>query len=434
MHRKAWSKHFAGVILLGAVMALAGCGSSSSNSGGSAPGKASIKGQTITVLLPYPIPKPLLAQFTAQTGVNVNLSVAAFDSVHSKLIVANTANTYIADVTEVDWSFTGQFATAKWYQPLDNMLPANLVADLGNTESPFKSGGHTYAACYSNDFRMPIYNQKMFDAAGIKQYPQTFAGLAAAVAKLKASGIQHPISIPMAATEGGVTPWYLLTLAMGGQLFDANYQPQFGTPGSAGNKALQFEVDAVKNGWVSPGSVTLDDTPAYDKFVAGASASEFASSPGNLPTANDPKMSSIAGHVKGALVPGINGPGSSFGLPEGLGIPVTAQHKDAALAFIKWFGQTNTAVELYKGAGFLPCEASALKQLTTTHQLYSGDVIQAELHHVVSLFPSGAPKWYSQFSSDAQGAVNSAVKGGTSVSAALSNLAKQASALAKGSS
>ncbi len=434
MHRTGRFKGLAAVVLLGVVMALAACGSSSSGGGFTASGKASIKGQTITVLLPYNIPKALLAQFTAQTGVKVNLSVAAFDAVHSKLIVANTANTYIADVTEVDWSFTGQFATAKWYEPLDKVLPANLVADLGNTQSPFKSGGHTYAACYSNDFRMPIYNQKMFDAAGIKKYPQTFTGLAAAIAKLKASGIQYPLSIPMAATEGGVTPWYLLTLAMGGQLFDANYKPQFGTPGSAGNKALQFEVDAVKNGWVSPGAVTLDNTPTYDKFVAGASATYFASGPGDLATANDPKMSSIAGHVQGALVPGINGPGTSFGLPEGLGIPVTAQHKDAAAAFIEWFGQTNTAAALYKGAGFLPCEASALNQLTQTHQLHSGDVIQAELHHVVSLFPSGAPKWYSRFSSDAQGAVNSAAKGQTSVSAALATLAKQASALARGSS
>ena len=433
MHRKAWFKHFAGVILLGAVMALAGCGSSSSNSGFTA-GKASIKGQTITVLLPYNIPKALLAQFTAQTGVNVNLSVAAFDSVHSKLIVANTANTYIADVTEVDWSFTGQFATAKWYEPLDKVLPAQLVADLGNTELPFKSGGHTYAACYSNDFRLSLYNQKMFNKAGIKQYPQTFSQLAATIAKLKASGVQYPLSIPMAATEGGVTPWYLLTLAMGGQLFDASYKPQFGTPGSAGNKALQFEVDAVKNGWVSPGVVTLDDTPAYDKFNAGATAISLSDSPGNLPASNDPKQSSIAPNAKAGLVPGINGPGATFGVPEGLGIPVTAQHKDAALAFIKWFGQTNTAVELYKGAAFLPCEASALNQLTRTHQLLSGGVIQAELRHVVSLFPSGAPKWYSQFSSDAQGAVNSAVKGGTSVSAALSNLAKQARVLAGGSS
>ncbi len=434
MHRIAWPKLFVVVILLVVVTGLTACGSSSSSGGFTAPGKTSIKGQTITVLLPYNVPQSILSQFTAETGVKVNLEVVAFDSLHAKLIVANTANTSVADVTEVDWSFVGQFATAKWYEPLDTELGPQLLADLGNTEAPFKSGGHTYAACYSNDFRMSLYNQKMFAKAHIKQFPPTLGGLASVIAKLKASGIQYPLSIPMAATEGGVTPWYLLTLAMGGHLFDKNYKPLFGTPGSAGNKALQFEVSALKNGWASPGMVTLDDKPAYDKFNAGVSAISLSDSPGNLPTSNDPKQASIAPNARGALAPGVSGPGTTFALPEGLGIPVTAQHKDAALAFIKWFGKTSTAIALYKGAGFLPCEASALQAMTKAHQLYSGSVIQAELGHVVSLFPSGAPKWYTQFSSDAQGAVNSAAKGEIGVNAALKTLAKQASALAGGSS
>ena len=66
----------------------------------------------------------------------------------------------------------------------------------------------------------------------------------------------------MAATEGGVTPWYLLTLANGGQLFDKNFKPTFQKPGSAGYKALQWEALAVKKGWVSPGAVSLDDAAA----------------------------------------------------------------------------------------------------------------------------------------------------------------------------
>ena len=38
-----------------------------------------------------------------------------------------------------------------------------------------------------------------------------------------------------------------------------------------------------------------------------------------------------------------------------------------------------------------------------------------ELTHVVPLFPQGAPKWYSKFSSTAQGLLNAAVKGDMSV-------------------
>ena len=165
----------------------------------------------------------------------------------------------------------------------------------------------------------------------------------------------------MAATEGGVPPWYLLTLAMGGQLFDDQLAPTFSDPSSAGYQALQWEVDAVKNGWVSPGSVAMDDSVALNKFTAGENAILLATGPGNMPTANDPSQSSIAGDAQIGLVPGNTGPGGSFGLPEGLSIPVTAKHKAAAAAFIEWWEQPENAIAIYKTQGSLPCGASSLE-------------------------------------------------------------------------
>ena len=42
-------------------------------------------------------------------------------------------------------------------------------------------------------------------------------------------------------------------------------------------------------------------------------------------------------------------------------------------------------------------------------------MLAQELKLVKPLFPQGAPVWYSQFSSDAQGLLNAAVKGQMSV-------------------
>ena len=138
---------------------------------------------------------------------------------------------------------------------------------------------------------------------------------------------------------------------MGGQLFDDEYNPQFADPSSAGYKALQWEVDAINNGWVSPGSVTLDDGPPR-AVPERRAAINLAAAPGNLPEANDLKVSAIAGDAEAALVPGIDGPGASFGLQEGYGIPVTAEHKDAAKVFIEWMLEPEHQIELYEGAGF----------------------------------------------------------------------------------
>lgn len=414
------------------VLVIAGCGgSNNSASSGFTPGdQVSIRGQEINVLLPYQLPEPLLADFTRQTGVKVNLDITGWDAVRSKLIVANTAKTYIADVTEFDWSFTGQFAAARWYEPLEKVLDPDLMQDLSPADAAFTAGGHTYAACYSNDYRLSLYNTKMFAAAGLSEFPKTLAELGPAVAKLKASGVRYPLGIPMAATEGGVTPWYLLTVAMGGQLFDGDFKPLFADPGSAGFQALQFEVDAVHNGWVSPGSVTLDNAATFDQFAAGSSAVLLASSPGNLPTANNPRLSSIAPNAKPALVPGAREPGPTFGLPEGLAIPVTAKHKDAARAFIEWWMQPTILRLVYQQAGMLPCRSSVVTAIARSGELDGGTVLSEELAHVVPLFPQGAPKWYGQFSSTAQGLLNAAVKGDMSVETALQQLAAKATELA----
>jgi multiple sugar transport system substrate-binding protein len=416
------------VLVCCASLLTASCGGGSSSSSGGGGTSESIRGQTITVLVPYKTPKSLLDKFTAETGVKVNYVQTGWDQTHNKLLVANEAGSYIADVAEFDWSFTGQFAGAGWVEPLNGLVDQKTLDDLSSTDKAFIAGGKTYAACYSNDFRMSMYNKKMFQKAGVTSFPATFDELATDVQKLKASGVQYPLSIPMGATEGGVTPWYLLTLAMGGQLFDENNQPVFSDPNSAGYKALQWEVDAVKNGWVSPGAVSLDDTPASNKFTAGENAILLATGPGNMPTANDPSQSSIAGDAQLGLVPGVSGPGGSFGLPEGLSIPVTAKHKAAAAAFIEWWERPETAIAIYKTQGSLPCGQTSLKQLADSGQLQGGDVISAELPHVGPLFPGGAPIWYSQFSSDAQGLLNAAVKGDMSVSDALNQLSEKTAA------
>jgi multiple sugar transport system substrate-binding protein len=426
------------------VLALSACGSSSSSSssaGGSSSKSAfasssPLRGQHITVLLPYTVSQNILNQFTKQTGITLTYNTAGWDNVKSKLIVANTAGTYIADVTEFDWSFTGQFGGSGWYEPLESGLGSALINDLGNVNKAFDTKGHTYAACYSNDYRLSMYNTQAFAKAGIKQFPATFTQLEADLNTLKQKKpAPWPMSMPLGATEGGLTPWYLLTLAMGGQLFNSQNKPVFGQPNSVALKALEFEISAVKNGWVSPGSVTLDDTPALNNFNAGDAAMLFAAGPGNIPTANDPSQSKIAGHATGGLIPGMSGPGSSFGLPEGLAIPVTAKHKAAALAFIKWWMEPTTQMEMYtnKTSGFLPCRVSVIQTLSKQGKLQGGPAVVGELSHIVPLFPQGAPQWYSKFDTKAQQLINAAVKGEMSPSSALQQLASYTNSVASGS-
>jgi multiple sugar transport system substrate-binding protein len=99
--------------------------------------------------------------------------------------------------------------------------------------------------------------------------------------------------------------------------------------------------------------------------------------------------------------------------------------------FIDWMLKPENQVELYTGAGFLPCGKAALDDLAQSGDLQGGDVVTEEVNHLQPLFPGGAPKWYSQFSTEAQGLLNAAWKGDLPVQDALDQLADKATELAQ---
>jgi multiple sugar transport system substrate-binding protein len=421
------------------ALALIGAACTSSSGGSTTPtgvggASPSIAGQTIPVLLPpwANVPRNILQTFTNQTGVKVDLQVTGWDAIRNKVAIAGAANTLLADVTEFDWSWTGQFGRAGWYLPLQDKLDPALISDLQNNGA-FSIEGNQYAVCYSNDFRISAYNKKMFADAGISQPPATFDELTTDLQQIKDKGVaENPLTIPLSATEGTSTAWFLLTLAFGGQLFDSSFAPAFTSPDSGGYKALQFMVDAVNKGFVTPGAVSLTDTQSDNRFTSGSGAVTIVGGPDEIVTSNDPSQSKIVGQASFMLVPGVSGPGPTFGLPEGLGIMSTSTHQDAALAFLKWWEQPQTVLALQKSIGLLPCSTSAVKTLVDSSKLVGGDTINQELQHVAPLFPQGAPPWYGDFSTKAASLINAAARGDLSVQDALNQLADAATKLQSG--
>jgi multiple sugar transport system substrate-binding protein len=428
LERPRWARSVA--LLTGILLLASACssGSSSDDSGGS------IKGQHITVMVPpwARLSKSMLAQFEKESGVTVDLNVTSWDGIRDKVAVAGAANTPLADVVELDWSWTGQFGRAGWFAPLQDKLSSSLQSDLQNSGA-FTQGGNVYGVCYSNDFRISAYNKAYFAKAGIQTPSETLDQLANDLQAVKQSGAaQYPLALPLSATEGTATAWYLLTLALGGQLFDDSFKPLFASPDSAGYKALQFEVDALNNGLVSPGSISMTDSQADERFTSGAAAVTLASGPDELVTANDPKSSSIVNQAAFMLVPGENGPGGTFGLPEGLGIMSTSEHQAAALAFIEWWMKPSNLLKIQSDLGLLPCRTSVVHQLVQQGKLVGGQTIEKQLQSVQPLFPQGAPPWYTRFSTEAATLINAAAKGSMSVGEALNKLASDSQALAGG--
>lgn len=384
-------------------------------------------GQQITVLLPPwgTLPKAMIDAFTAETGIRVAMQTQGWDQIHAKILTAMIAGNAPADVTEVDWSWVGQFSAAGWYEPLQDKVPAAVVKDIASARI-FTVGGKLIAMPYNNDFRVLIVNRAMFDHAGIKTLPTTMAALWQDAVALQKSGIAHPIALPLSASEGTSTAWYLLTKAFGGDLFNAAMQPEFTSPDSGGYKALDWIVKAVKAGLIDPASTGLTDVQVQAFLAGGQTAIDLAGWAGNLAVYNDPTKSKVAGHVVAALMPSASGRSRSFGLPEALGIPTNAAHKGAALAFIDWWMKPSVQISAYQALGDLPTSTAALNDLSKEGKLPSGKVLLQQIPTVEPLFAQGTPEWYPQFSAGVSSAINQAAKGQLTVPQAIAAIAAEA--------
>jgi multiple sugar transport system substrate-binding protein len=380
-------------------------------------------GTTITVLMPSPQSPDIAAKFEAATGIKVDLQTLSWDDIRPKLVAALIAGTAPADVTEFDWSWTGQFAAADWYLPLNDAIDADTVKDIAGT-SIFTIGGNLLGVPYTNDFRVMLINRKHFTDAGITETPKTLAELMAAAKTIKEKGIaEYPVGLPLSPTEGASTTWYLLTKAFGGELFDADFKPLFTTPDSAGYKAMAYELELLKAGLVDPASTGLRDAQINDEYFAkGLVSIMISGEPGRLGQMNDPAQSQVSGQVEAILVATESGQTRSYGLLEALAVPKASPNQGAAIEFVKWFTSKVWQVENY-GNGVLPTRTSALAELNDAGKLISGDALVEESKYVEALFPQGTPTWYPEFSTAVNTNLNSAAKGEITVDQAVANIA-----------
>ena len=388
---------------------------------------ARAKGALAVLLPPWgTLPKEMTDKYTADTGLTLDIQTLGWDEIHTKIATSMVAGTPPASATEMDWSWVGQFGAAGWYDDLTGIVPAEVIADVP-TAAIFTYDGKLIGIPYNNDFRVTIYNKAHLDAAGVMSPPKTIDELLAAARAVKAKGaVEFPIGLPLSASEGAATAWYLLTKAFGGDLFDKDFKPLFTDPGSAGFKAMQFEVDALKEGLIDPASTGLKDNEVQELFKAGKITFDLAGQAGILAVYADPAKSSVAADAHAMLVPSVSGVSRSFGLPEAIGVPVSADNKDQAAKYLNWMMQPEVMVANYKSLGVLPTRLPVLSALGKDGSLTEGDVLAAQAAVAEPLFAQGTAGWYSEFSSAVQTGLNAAAKGQITVADAMKQIADAA--------
>ena len=436
------------VVAASLVLAAGACGSSTSSSTTS-PTPTSVgvlpsptSGSTITVVYHYPAPpKSVLDQFTAQTGVKVNWVEVGWDNLQTKIAAASASNTYFADLTDVDWSKVGQYYKTGWFTPLNQYFDAaTLKSDMPQIDT-FASNGQQLALPFDSSFTVTTINTKIANAAGVTATPTTVTAYTDALNKIKAKGaVPNPLDIPFAAGEGLSTYWYQTTAAFGGKVLDANYNPQFTAPSSAGYKALEWMVNAYKTGLVPKANIGVSDYQGFTTEMAqGRVASVFSDYAGTVSSIYDvPSTSKVVGQVEYIPTPGVSAPAPNLSNPDGIGIPKTAKNVAGALAFIKWFTDTkqqaiwaglNGASDVISGFP-LPARVSSMQLLVSSGKVAGASELLGLLKTSQAQFPGpGAPPWYSQFSNSVYTNIHQAAAGAETVQQAVNNIASQVNQL-----
>lgn len=427
-------------LLAVAGLTVAGCGGGSNKPAADA---SATTGVTITVALAsQPPPAAALAAFQKETGITVTWSNIDWDSLQTKITAAATANTYFADATDVDWSRVGQLAKLKAFHPMGDYLDtAALVEEMPQLTS-FTADGNVVGIPYDASFMVTTVNRSMFAKAGVSATPTTMAAYTAGLTQIKAKGVsQYPLNIPFAAAEGLSTYWYQTTAAFGGTILDESGKPQFGAADSGGRKAAAWMVDAFTKGLVPPGNINVTDSQGQQTLMAkGKVASVFSDYSGTVGSLyNVPASSAVVNQVGYLPTPGASGPGPNLSNPDGIGIPKTARHPEAAARFITWFTSAANQADFagLNGSGkalsgyTLPSRLSVVEQLTAKGQLIGGDQLGAMLKTSSGpVFKGGAPSWYPEFSRAVNTNLHAAAAGQISADKAVDTIAAVAERLA----
>lgn len=183
-------------------------------------------------------------------GIKVKITDYTWQDYHDSLVLRFRSGTP-TDIAYVGQDWLPAWASAGFLAPLDDIAPADVLADLKSDMAPFSATdmtykGKLYGLPYYADTISFIYNKKVLEDAGIA-VPTTWDEVMAAAEKLKAGGMERPIVYEFDQELPNFFDAFVSQVyGRGGDLFDKDQKAIFDNPDNAAYKQLQWLVDAFK--------------------------------------------------------------------------------------------------------------------------------------------------------------------------------------------
>jgi multiple sugar transport system substrate-binding protein len=236
----------------------------------------------------------------------------------------------------------GAWVEAGWVQPIDG-LPD--LADLNKDIFPFnlegmKYKGKQYGTPYYGDIYVYMCDKKALQKVGIAKAPVTLDQLRLAALAVKKAGMaEYPILKGFKTNVDGLSEFWSMVLASGGNLFDEEMNPLYPDKDKTALSVLEWMVQAIHE-WkiLDPKGLELDETQARDAFINGQGF--FTSNVGNvLPRVNNPQYSKRAGDIEPTRFPALTDVGKGpMGWTRLYCIDAKTKVRDAAWRLIFYMG------------------------------------------------------------------------------------------------
>src|SRR6185503_10386044 len=187
--------------------------------------------------------QPLIADFTAATGIKVNQTQVQYNELLDKI------NTVVqgggdVDVIEMDTIWTAQFASAGWIEDITSRVTEAVTKDIPESAlGAVRYQGNLYGMPWFNSAKHLFYNSKILTDAGFSSPPTTLDEFVEQAKATTKEG-QWGSIWSWKQSEGMICDWVALMFTQkGAQFLDANGQAVFDKQG--GTEATQWMVDML---------------------------------------------------------------------------------------------------------------------------------------------------------------------------------------------
>jgi ABC-type glycerol-3-phosphate transport system substrate-binding protein len=305
----------------------------------------------ITVFL---IPSPnataitaLAADFTAETGIEVEISETPYGEAHQKQILAFQSGNGQYDVVQFDNTFLANYGSNGFLEPLQDRIAASATYDINDFSPAIRDygdyKGDTLGLILSTEPFLLWYRTDIYEELGLS-VPETWDEYLANARAIQDSG-QAGGQLMGYATPVNAWWWYQLVWSFGGDLYDDQLNPTVNTPEAVA--ATEFYVETLAAS--SEGAIALTGDDVTNQFIS-ADTGQMIQYSGYHPLVVDPETSSFPDKIATARVP--KGAADVIHLAGwNIGIPADSKNKDTAWQFLEYvMGKPNAKKFLEAGA------------------------------------------------------------------------------------